>query len=73
MKVNIAFETQFDLFKMKFNVYAVVDERTESQLATSRLYLDFCSLEDLFAPPIINISHLFAPLVIQGSGVQAPS
>lgn len=28
MKQNIALETQFGLFKLMFNVYSVVDERT---------------------------------------------
>lgn len=67
--MNIAFETQFGLLKMMFNAYSAVDERTESQPVTSRLHLDFCSLKVLFALPLINIFHLFAPLVIQGSGL----
>lgn len=37
------------------------------------LSLDVCSLKDLFALPIIDVFHLSAPLVIQGSGVRALS
>lgn len=49
-----------------FSVFSVVDGGPEPQPVTSGLSLDFCSLKHLFALPIINIFHPFAPLVIWG-------